>query len=139
MIHRAVLGSVERMAAILTESFGGKWPFWLSPRQAKVITVHDSVNDYAVQVQKKIYDAGFEIEFEQNCSDTLNRQVRNAQLSQFNFILVIGPKEKENGTVNVRTRDNAVRGEVKIEDLIDNFRRFRDEYTRDTESVGFNA
>ncbi|KAK6051387.1 threonine--tRNA ligase, partial [Cooperia oncophora] len=97
MIHRAVLGSVERMAAILTENYGGKWPFWLSPRQAKVITVHESVNPYARQV-----------EFDEGCPDTLNKQIRNAQLAQFNFILVVGQKEVEHGTVNVRTRDNAV-------------------------------
>ncbi|VDO95445.1 unnamed protein product [Heligmosomoides polygyrus] len=135
MIHRAVLGSVERMTAILTENYGGKWPFWLSPRQAKVITVHESVNSYARQVKEKLYGAGFEVEFDEGCPDTLNKQIRNAQLAQFNFILVIGQKEVENGTVNVRTRDNAVRGEVKVDDLLQKFRRFADEYTRDTESA----
>jgi threonyl-tRNA synthetase len=139
MIHRAVLGSVERMTAILTESFGGKWPFWLSPRQAKIITVHDSMNDYAQDVKKRIYDAGFEVEFEPDTHDTMNKQVRNAQLEQFNFILVIGEKEKTNGTVNVRTRDNAVRGEVQVDKLIAKFRLFRDEYTRDTENVTFDS
>lgn len=135
MIHRAVLGSVERMAAILTENFGGKWPFWLSPRQAKVITVHESVNEYAQNVHQQLFDAGFESEFDRHCNDTLNKQIRNAQLSQFNFILVLGPREMENGTVNVRTRDNAVRGEVKVEELIKKFRRFQDEYVKDTEGA----
>lgn len=139
MIHRAVLGSVERMTAILTESFGGKWPFWLSPRQAKVITVTESVTEYASQVQKQLFGAGFDVEFDAHCPDTLNRQVRNAQLAQFNFILVIGVNERDNGTVNVRTRDNNVRGEVPIDVLIENFKRFRDEFTRDTESVNFNV
>ncbi|VDO24679.1 unnamed protein product [Haemonchus placei] len=135
MIHRAVLGSVERMAAILTENYGGKWPFWLSPRQAKVITVHESVNPYARQVKEKLYNAGFEVEFDEGCSDTLNKQIRNAQLAQFNFILVVGQKEVEHGTVNVRTRDNAVRGEVSIDDLLAKFRRFADEYVKDTENA----
>uniref|UniRef100_A0A8R1DTW6 BTB domain-containing protein n=1 Tax=Caenorhabditis japonica TaxID=281687 RepID=A0A8R1DTW6_CAEJA len=135
MVHRAVLGSVERMTAILTESFGGKWPFWLSPRQCKIITVHESVRDYARQVKEKIFDAGFEIEYEEQCGDTMNKQVRNAQLAQFNFILVIGAKEKENGTVNVRTRDNAVRGEVPLDKLISKFRRFAEEYVADTEKA----
>uniref|UniRef100_A0A1I7XCH2 threonine--tRNA ligase n=1 Tax=Heterorhabditis bacteriophora TaxID=37862 RepID=A0A1I7XCH2_HETBA len=133
MIHRAVLGSVERMTAILTENFGGKWPFWLSPRQAKVITVHESVNAYARQVKEEIFAAGFE--FDERCSDTLNKQIRNAQLAQFNFILVVGAKEMGNGTVNVRTRDNAVRGEVQVKDLIRKFHRFCEEYTKDTESA----
>ncbi|CAD6192576.1 unnamed protein product [Caenorhabditis auriculariae] len=135
MIHRAVLGSVERMTAILTESYGGKWPFWLSPRQAKIITVHESVSAYAKSVKERIYAAGFEVEYEPDCPDTLNKQVRNAQLAQFNFILVIGAKEAENSTVNVRTRDNAVRGEVALEKLLDKFRRFADEYTSNTESA----
>ncbi|KAK6044083.1 anticodon binding domain protein [Cooperia oncophora] len=92
MIHRAVLGSVERMAAILTENYGGKMAIWLSPRQAKVITVHESVNPYARQVKEKLYNAGFEVEFDEGCPDTLNKQIRNAQLAQFNFILVVGQK-----------------------------------------------
>ncbi|TKR81272.1 hypothetical protein L596_015173 [Steinernema carpocapsae] len=135
MIHRALLGSLERMTAILTENFAGKWPFWLSPRQAKVISVHETVKDYACQVQKHLFDAGFEVEFDAECPDTMNKQIRNAQLAQFNFILVVGQKEKENGTVNVRTRDNQVRGEVSVEDLVVKFQRFRDEYTKDTENV----
>ncbi|VDN53785.1 unnamed protein product [Dracunculus medinensis] len=135
MIHRALLGSVERMTAILTENYGGKWPFWLSPRQAKIVLVHNSLVEYARMVQKKIYEAGFEVELDEDSSDTLNKQIRNAQLAQFNFILVIGPKESENGTVNVRTRDNAVRGEVKLDDLIRKFKRFQEEFVKDTESA----
>ncbi|VDD93447.1 unnamed protein product [Enterobius vermicularis] len=150
MVHRALLGSIERMTAILTENYGGKWPFWLSPRQARVIAVHESQDEYARSVQKKIYEAGFEVEYDNDNSDTLNRKIRNAQLAQFNFILVVGPKEAQNGTVNVRTRDNAVhlvlrlvelflmkrvRGEVKVEELIEKFRRFRDEYVKDTENA----
>uniref|UniRef100_A0A0N5AWK9 threonine--tRNA ligase n=1 Tax=Syphacia muris TaxID=451379 RepID=A0A0N5AWK9_9BILA len=136
MIHRALLGSIERMTAVLTENYGGKWPFWLSPRQAKIITVHESQKEYAKSVHDKIYGEGFEVEFDADCSDTLNKQIRNAQLAQFNFILVVGPKEASNGTVNVRTRDNAVRGEIKVEDLIAKFRHFRDNYVKDTESAG---
>ncbi|KAE9414121.1 hypothetical protein Angca_002497, partial [Angiostrongylus cantonensis] len=140
MIHRAILGSVERMTAILTENYGGKWPFWLSPRQAKIITVHDSVNNYARSVRDKLYNAGFEVEFDEHCADTLNKQIRNAQLAQFNFILVLGQREMEHGTVNVRTRDNAVslfkvRGEISVDALIVKFRRFVDNYTKDTENA----
>ncbi|VDN07969.1 unnamed protein product [Thelazia callipaeda] len=135
MIHRAVLGSIERMTAILAENYGGKWPFWLSPRQAKVITVHESQSEYAKMVQEKIHEAGFEVEFDENSSDTLNKQIRNAQLAQFNFILVVGPQEAQNKTVNVRMRDNTVKGEVKLDDLIAKFRRFQNEYVWDTKST----
>lgn len=73
-----------------------------------IITVTKSVSDYAKQTYNQFYEAGFEVEFDEDSGDTLNRRIRNAQLQQFNFILVIGVKEAENGTVNVRTRDNEV-------------------------------
>lgn len=121
IIHRAVLGSVERMIAILTENYAGKWPFWLSPRQAVVIPVGPAHNGYAESVQKRLYDAGFETEVDVDTGDTLNKKIRNAQLSQFNFIFVVGEKEQTNETVNVRTRDNLVHGERSVEEVIQRF------------------
>lgn len=73
-----------------------------------IIVVHKSVTDYAKTVYDQIFKAGFQVEFDEESSDTLNKRIRNAQLEQFNFILVIGQQEKKNGTVNVRTRDNQV-------------------------------
>ncbi|VDP40239.1 unnamed protein product [Soboliphyme baturini] len=108
IIHRAILGSIERMMAVLTENFGGKWPFWLSPRQAVVIPVHSNLNDYAAEVRNKIFDAGFECDADLDSSDTLNKKIRNSQMAQYNFILVVGENEFKRGTVNVRTRDNKV-------------------------------
>jgi threonyl-tRNA synthetase len=87
IIHRAILGSVERMIAILTESCAGKWPFWLSPRQVCVIPVGPSLNDYAQEIQKKFFDAGFQAEVDLDQGDSFNKKIRNAQLAQFNFIL----------------------------------------------------
>ncbi|KRY84377.1 Threonine--tRNA ligase, cytoplasmic, partial [Trichinella pseudospiralis] len=121
IIHRAILGSIERMIAVLTENFAGKWPFWLSPRQAMVIPVHPEFDDYALQVQQKIFDAGFECDVDVDASDTMKKKIRNAQLGKWNFILVVGAKEKENGSVNIRTRDNAVLGEYSLEKLIEKF------------------
>ncbi|XP_058809082.1 threonine--tRNA ligase 1, cytoplasmic isoform X2 [Phymastichus coffea] len=125
IIHRAILGSVERMIAILTESYAGKWPFWLSPRQVMVVPVGPSVDEYAEQVMDKIYAAGFMAEVDTDHGDTLNKKIRNAQLAKFNFILVVGEKEKAAGTVNVRTRDNKVHGEIGTEDLIRKFQHFK--------------
>ncbi|CAH1997183.1 unnamed protein product [Acanthoscelides obtectus] len=85
--HRAVYGSVERMIAILTESFAGKWPFWLSPRQVMIVPVGPMFDDYAEQVKQKLYDAGFMVEVDTDPGDTMNKKIRNAQLAQFNFIL----------------------------------------------------
>lgn len=110
IIHRAILGSVERMIAILTESFGGKWPFWLSPRQACVIPVRPQLDGYAEKVRQFLHDKGFMVEVDVDTGTTLNKKIRNAQLAQFNFILVVGNEEEDNNTVNVRTRDNEVHG-----------------------------
>lgn len=121
IIHRAILGSVERMIAILTESFGGKWPFWLSPRQAVVITVSDNFDEYGRKVKDQIYGAGFECDFNSDAGTTLNKKIRNSQLDNYNFILVIGEKEQQRNTVNVRTRDNKVHGEVSVEEVIRRF------------------
>lgn len=118
IIHRAILGSVERMIAVLTESCGGKWPFWLSPKQAMVVPVSPKFDEYATIVQKKLWDAGFQVEYDLAPGDTMNKKIRNAQLSQFNFILVVGEKEQVNESVNVRTRDNKVHGEVSVDTLI---------------------
>ncbi|XP_040569229.1 threonine--tRNA ligase 1, cytoplasmic isoform X3 [Lepeophtheirus salmonis] len=122
IIHRAILGSVERMFAILTESFGGKWPFWLSPRQAMVVPVGPQFNEYALNIKKKMTEEGFCCEADVDDGSTMNKKVRNAQLAQFNFIFVVGEKERENQTVNIRTRDNKVHGERSIDDVIAKFK-----------------
>ncbi|KAL4705634.1 hypothetical protein ACJJTC_002020 [Scirpophaga incertulas] len=97
IIHRAVLGSVERMVAILSESYAGKWPLWLSPRQVCVVPIGPAFDDYAVQVNKQLFEAGFMSEVDTDPGDTLNKKVRNAQLAQFNYILVVGEREKDLG------------------------------------------
>ncbi|XP_076046802.1 threonine--tRNA ligase isoform X2 [Oratosquilla oratoria] len=118
IIHRAILGSVERMIAILTESYGGKWPFWLSPRQCMVVPVAPPYDSYAKEIKEKLYLAGFQAEVDCDPGDTMNKKIRNAQLDQFNFIFVVGEKEKTNGTVNVRTRDNKVHGEHSVDAVL---------------------
>ncbi|VVC93082.1 unnamed protein product [Leptidea sinapis] len=121
IIHRAILGSVERMIAILSESYAGKWPFWLSPRQACVVPVGPTFDEYATQVKDKLFASGFMCEVDTDAGDTLNKKVRNAQLAQFNYILVVGEREKTSNTVNIRTRDNKVHGEMSVDALIEHF------------------
>ncbi|XP_071794269.1 threonine--tRNA ligase 1, cytoplasmic-like [Asterias amurensis] len=135
MIHRAVLGSAERMMAILTEHHGGKWPFWLSPTQAMVIPVGPVFNEYATEVKNKIFEAGFCCEVDVDAGDTMNKKIRNAQLAQFNFIFVVGEKEKANNTVNVRTRDNKVHGEHSVDAVIERFQKFKDTKALDSEDA----
>jgi len=103
IVHRAMLGSVERNLAILTEHFQGKWPFWMSPRQVMVVPVHQDHYPYAKEVAKVMHEAGFFAEAD--CGEeTMNKKVRMAQLAQYNFILVVGNDEVEKRGVNVRTR-----------------------------------
>jgi len=127
IIHRAILGSCERMIAVLTENFAGKWPFWLSPRQVMVVPVAPPFNEYAKHVQKVMHDGGFCAEADTDDSNTMNKKVRNAQLAQFNFIFVVGEKERSNETVNVRTRDNKVHGEFTLSAVLSKFKELSDE------------
>ncbi|XP_046398600.1 threonine--tRNA ligase 1, cytoplasmic isoform X2 [Ischnura elegans] len=122
IIHRAILGSVERMIAILTESTAGKWPFWISPRQCIVIPVGPMFDDYAFKVKEEIFQAGFACDVDVDAGDTMNKKIRNAQLAQYNFIMVVGEREKTSETVNVRTRDNIVHGEYSVKAVIEKFR-----------------
>lgn len=119
IIHRAILGSVERMIAILTENYGGKWPLWLSPRQVMVVPVGPTCDEYAQQVQQEFHSHGLMSDVDLDPSCTLNKKIRNAQLAQYNFILVVGEKEKSSETVNVRTRDNKVHGERSVKDCLE--------------------
>ncbi|KAL4836974.1 hypothetical protein H8958_010852 [Nasalis larvatus] len=125
IIHRAILGSVERMIAILSENYGGKWPFWLSPRQVMVIPVGPTCEKYALQVSSEFFEEGFmaDVDLDHNC--TLNEKIRNAQLAQYNFILVVGEKEKINNAVNVRTRDNKIHGEILVTSAIDKLKNLK--------------
>ncbi|XP_064653248.1 threonine--tRNA ligase 1, cytoplasmic-like [Lineus longissimus] len=133
IIHRAILGSVERMIAILCESCGGKWPFWLSPRQAMVIPVATPFDEYAQKVKDTLYQAGFQCDVELDPGFTMNKKIRNAQLDQYNFIFVVGEKELSNNTVNVRTRDNKVHGEHSVDHVVKRFNDFTAEKTLDAE------
>ncbi|XP_075049370.1 threonine--tRNA ligase 1, cytoplasmic-like isoform X2 [Mixophyes fleayi] len=118
MIHRAVLGSVERMLAILAENYAGKWPFWLSPFQVMVVPTGTSTEDYAQEVYRIIHDGGFMVDVDADRGTTFNKKIRKAQLAQYNFILVVGEKEKQNNTVNVRTRDSRQHGECSLTELV---------------------
>ncbi|KAI8622433.1 hypothetical protein BC830DRAFT_1057088 [Chytriomyces sp. MP71] len=121
MIHRAILGSVERMCAILTENYAGKWPFWLSPFQVVIIPVSAAAFKYAERVRDELHEAGLNVE--SDTSDlTLNKKIRNAEVAHFNFIFVVGAEEEKNNAVNVRNRDDPAsksKGEVrKLADIL---------------------
>lgn len=109
MIHRAVLGSLERFYAIMIEHFAGKFPLWLSPVQVKILTLADRHNDYAVEVCNFFKQKNIRAELDFR-SETISRKVRDAQLEKANYILVIGDKELQDKVVTIRTRDGNILG-----------------------------
>ena len=85
MIHRAIVGSFERFMAILIEHFGGKWPFWLSPRQVLIVPVMPTVNDYVEEVQRLLRGQKMNVDIDVS-GNTLQKKIRTGQLQQYNFI-----------------------------------------------------
>lgn len=126
MIHRALFGSIERFFGILIEHYVGKFPLWLSPLQVRLINVADRHIPYVEQLTKELKKGGFHVEMDIT-NESVSKKIRNAQLSQANYILTVGDKEMENHTINLRTRDNVVHGEVKIDDFIQQMERERKE------------
>ncbi|KAI9362662.1 hypothetical protein BD770DRAFT_359456 [Pilaira anomala] len=121
IIHRAILGSVERMMGIVIEHFAGKFPFWLSPRQIQVVPVAAAFNDYAKEIVAKLVSLG--IYADADLSDnTLNKKIRNSEIAQYNFIFVVGEVESTTRSVNVRNRDDVgtkAKGQtVPLEDIL---------------------
>ena len=129
IVHRAILGSVERMFAILTEHFAGKWPLWLSPRQVMVVPISEGSAAYAKQVRAELRKEGFHVEVDLH-DKKMQKKVREAQLAQFNYILVVGEQEREARTVNVRTRDNKVHGMHSLASVVEVMRRERREKSK---------
>ncbi len=125
MIHRAVFGSIERFFGILIEHFAGKFPLWLSPVHLRILTVADRHEHFAQELKKRFNEAGFICEVDAD-SESVSKKVRNAQMDQINYILTVGDQEVENGTINLRTRDNVVHGEMAVDALI---KRMKEEYT----------
>jgi threonyl-tRNA synthetase len=118
MIHRTVLGSIERFFGILIEHFAGKYPLWLAPVQAVVLPINDDLAPYAGEVRDGLLDAGLRVELDDR-AESLNKKVRESQLRQIPLILTIGAKEQAAGTLSVRTLDGNVRYGVAREAFLD--------------------
>ncbi|KAM0687061.1 Threonine--tRNA ligase 2 [Conglomerata obtusa] len=122
MIHRAILGSVERFLAIIIENYGVRLPLWISPWQIALISVSD--DEYALSIKKKLFK--YNVELFNDEGMTLNKKIRSAEIQGFCLICVVGKKEEENEEINVRNK-----GVFKIEDFINKFEesvRLRKEY-----------
>ena len=112
MLHRAIIGSFERFIGILIEHYGGKFPLWLNPVQARILTVADRFNDYADRIAAEYRVSGLRVEVDAR-QESISYKVREAELARVNYILVVGEKEIKDNLVTVRTRDNKVLGPVK--------------------------
>ena len=117
MIHRVVLGSIERFIGVITEHFAGAFPLWLSPVQVKVLPVTDRAHEYAKALVSQLTDADIRAEGDYR-SEKLGYKIREAQMQKIPYMLVVGDRDMENGTVSVRTRTGADLGAMSIADFI---------------------
>lgn len=117
MIHRAVLGSLERFFGIMTEHFSGKFPLWLSPIQVKVVTVADRHIEHAKKVVDNLKMNGLRVELDER-TETIGKKVREAQLQKINYIITIGDKEVETNNLAIRTRQNQVMFDVNPDEFL---------------------
>ncbi|MFN3484164.1 MAG: threonine--tRNA ligase [Planctomycetota bacterium] len=122
MIHRAVLGSLERFIAVLIEHYGGDFPLWLAPVQVAVIPVSEKEYEYARQVEAKLRSAGLRAEIDLS-GERVSYKIRAHELRKVPYMAVVGPREAQAGTVAVRARRKGDRGPVKLEDFVAELRR----------------
>ncbi len=114
MLHRAILGSLERFFAVYLEHCGGNFPVWIAPKQAIVLTVSDKADDYAKKVQATLIARGLRVDADFS-SDKLGAKIRNARLMRYPYLCVVGAKEAETGTVGVRSREKGELGAIAVE------------------------
>ncbi len=104
MIHRALMGSLERFIGVLIEHYAGAFPLWLAPEQARIMNITDDQNDYCEQVYAQLRARGIRIEKDLR-NEKLNYKIREAQLMKIPYMLIVGEREKEDGTITVRKKD----------------------------------
>ncbi len=123
MIHRALLGSMERFAGILIEHYGGRFPLWLAPTQAIVLPVADRHNERAAEVAEQLRASGLRARVDDR-TESVGRKIRDAELAKAPYMLVLGDKELDSRTVSVRHHGDGDLGAIAVEALVD---RMRDE------------
>ncbi|MDD5937882.1 MAG: threonine--tRNA ligase [Clostridiales bacterium] len=114
MIHRVVLGSIERFIGVITEHFAGAFPAWLAPVQVKILTVTDRADSYAAQAAAALDAAGFRVETDTR-NEKIGKKIREAQLMKIPYMLVVGDRDIENQTVSVRHRSGEDKGAMSLD------------------------
>ena len=130
MIHRAMLGSIERFMAILIEQTGGAFPLWLAPVQAVVLPISEKLSAYAAEVRDRLAAAGVRVELDDR-NEKLGYRIREAQLQKVPYMLVVGTREQEDGTVSVRRRAGEDLGALPVAGFLDRLRGLVAERSRE--------
>ncbi len=117
MIHRVVYGSIERFIGILIEHYAGKFPVWLAPVQVKVLPISEKFFGFGEELLKKLKDAGIRCEMDQR-DEKIGYKIRSAQMEKVPYMLIVGQKEEETGTVSVRSRDDGDLGSQELDAFI---------------------
>ena len=117
MIHRAPLGSMERFIGVLIEHFAGAFPLWLAPEQLRLLTVSEKAETYAQQVEQELRAAGLRVATDYR-SEKLGAKIRDAQLELIPYMVVVGPRDAENGTVSLRDRIDGDLGTMDVQDVV---------------------
>ena len=126
IIHRTSLGCYERTLAYLIEEYAGALPTWMAPEQVRFLPVTDRAADYCAEQAKKLEDMGFRVEIDYR-NEKIGKKIREATLEKIPFMLVVGDRDMENGTVSVRTRKGEDLGAMTLEDFSAKLRRIVDE------------
>lgn len=120
MIHRAPFGSMERFIGVLIEHFAGSFPLWLAPEQARILTVSDKSEEYGKRVESQMRDAGIRVKGDYR-SEKLGAKIRDGQLEMIPYMMIVGPRDAENGTVSIRDRIDGDLGAIPVEEAIAKF------------------
>ncbi len=129
MVHRALYGSIERFFGILIEHYAGAFPVWLAPVQAIVLPITDRHMEYAQKVKDRLAAEGLRVTLDER-SEKVNLKIRDAQLQKIPYMLVVGDREAESGTVSVRNRKHADQGAQSVDEFLANIRKLIDSKAR---------
>jgi threonyl-tRNA synthetase len=129
MVHRALYGSIERFFGILIEHYAGAFPVWLAPVQTIVLPITDRHMEYAQKVKDRLAAEGLRVTLDER-SEKVNLKIRDAQLQKIPYMLVVGDREAENGTVSVRNRKHGDQGSQSVDEFLANIRKLIDTKAR---------
>ncbi|MEX2353995.1 MAG: threonine--tRNA ligase, partial [Gammaproteobacteria bacterium] len=118
MLHRAILGSMERFIGILIEQYTGAFPPWLAPIQAVIVSITDNQEEYAKKIAETLKNQGLRVECDLR-NETIGLKIREHAMQRVPYVLIVGAKEVESNTVAVRTREGEDLGSIKPEDFVE--------------------